>query len=46
MDPTPLCCPSLACPARGQTGHGNLGPHARKDNEPNRPLLSTAGALA
>lgn len=31
MDPTTACCPPLACPARGQTGQGHLGIHARKD---------------
>jgi transposase-like protein/IS1 family transposase len=24
-------CPNLACPARGQTGQGNIGIHSRKD---------------
>ena len=31
MDPTPTFCPRLACPARGQTGQGNIGIHSRKD---------------
>ena len=31
MDPATTCCPRLACPARGQTGQGNLGIHSRKD---------------
>jgi len=31
MDPTMVCCPTHACPARGQTGQGNIGIHARKD---------------
>src|SRR5262245_19048484 len=31
MDPTTVFCPNLACPARGQTGQGNLGLHSRKD---------------
>jgi transposase-like protein/IS1 family transposase len=31
MDPTTTCCPNMACPARGQTGQGNIGIHARKD---------------
>ena len=31
MDPTTTCCPHRACPARGQTGAGNLGSHARKE---------------
>jgi transposase-like protein len=31
MDPTTVFCPNLACPARGQTGKGNIGIHARKE---------------
>ena len=31
MDPTAICCPNLACPARGQRGEGNLRIHSRKD---------------
>ncbi len=31
MDPTTTCCPHRACPARGHTGQGNIGLHARKD---------------
>jgi transposase-like protein/IS1 family transposase len=31
MDPTTTLCPTMACPARGQTGQGNMGIHARKD---------------
>jgi transposase-like protein len=31
MDPTTTFCPHGACPARGQTGRGNLGIHSRKD---------------
>ena len=31
MDPTTTFCPHWACPARGQTGQGNIGIHARKD---------------
>jgi len=31
MDPATTFCPRLACPARGQTGQGNIGIHARKD---------------
>ncbi len=31
MDPTTTCCPNVACPARGQTGQGNIGIHSRKD---------------
>jgi transposase-like protein len=32
MDPPPTCCPTLACPARGQTGKGNIGIHSQKDH--------------
>jgi transposase-like protein len=31
MDPTTTFCPNRACPARGQSGQGNIGIHARKD---------------
>jgi transposase-like protein/IS1 family transposase len=31
MDPTTTFCPNIACPARGQTGQGNIGIHSRKD---------------
>jgi transposase-like protein len=31
MDPTTTFCPHLACPARGQTGQGNIGIHSCKD---------------
>ena len=31
MDPTTTFCPNRACPARGQTGQGNIGIHSRKD---------------
>jgi transposase-like protein/IS1 family transposase len=31
MDPATVFCPNLACPARGQTGEGNLRLHSRKD---------------
>ena len=31
MDPTPTFCPNRACPARGHTGQGTMGLHARKD---------------
>lgn len=31
MDPTTTFCPNLDCPARGQTGQGNIGIHSRKD---------------
>jgi len=31
MDPTTVFCPKLMCPARGQSGQGNLGIHSRKE---------------
>src|SRR6195256_5774942 len=31
MDPTTTFCPNAACPARGQTGQGNIGIHSCKD---------------
>ncbi len=31
MDPTTVCCPTLACPARGHIGQGPSGIHAQKD---------------
>ena len=31
MDPTATCCPNLACPARGQSGQGNMRIHSRQD---------------
>src|SRR5437870_11378398 len=31
MDPTTTFCPNVACPARGQTGRGNIGIHSRKN---------------
>jgi len=31
MDPATTFCPNLACPARGQTGQGNIGIHSRKE---------------
>src|SRR5262245_6740272 len=31
MDPTTVCCPNRHCPARGQTGMGNIGIHAQQD---------------
>jgi transposase-like protein len=30
MAPTTTCCPKRNCPARGQTGRGNIGSHAPK----------------
>ena len=31
MDPALICCPNLACPARGHTGQGNMRIHSRQD---------------
>jgi transposase-like protein len=31
MDPTTVFCPHLACPARGQTGQGNIRIHVQKE---------------
>src|SRR5919201_524674 len=31
MEPTPTFCPKRNCPARGQTGQGNIGIHSRKE---------------
>ena len=31
MDPTTTFCPHVACPARGQSGQGNMGVHSRKE---------------
>lgn len=31
MNPQQLFCPNLECPARGQTGKGNIGNHSGKD---------------
>jgi transposase-like protein len=30
MDPVTRFCPNLACPARGQTGQGNIRSHSCK----------------
>ena len=31
MDPTTVFCPNEPCPARGQTGQGNIGIHSQKE---------------
>jgi len=31
VDPATICCPTLACPARGHTGQGNMRGHSRQD---------------
>lgn len=38
MDPATTFCPNLVCPARGQSGEGNIRLHSRKDQR----LLCTA----
>src|SRR2546427_9805760 len=48
MDPTTTCCPNMACPARGQTGQGNIGIHSCKDKrflctECHKPFSATKG---
>jgi transposase-like protein len=37
MDPATICCPNLACPARGQVGQGTIGIHSR----PHRRFICT-----
>ena len=31
MNPTTVFCPNLTCPARGQTGQGNIRIHSQKE---------------
>ena len=31
LTPTIVCCPTLACPARGHTGQGPMGIHSRQE---------------
>jgi transposase-like protein len=31
MDPTTAFCPHEHCPARGQTGQGNIGIHSQQE---------------
>ena len=38
MAPTTTFCPTLACPARGQTGQGNIGMHSRTERAVPRTL--------
>ena len=33
IDPTTIFCPNGHCPGRGQTGQGNIGIHARKEQQ-------------
>ncbi len=41
MDPTTVFCPNLACPARGQTGQGNIGIHSRWASQADLSLLAS-----
>jgi transposase-like protein len=50
MDPTTTFCPNMACPARGQTGQGNIGIHSRKDRrfictQCRKPFAATYGTV-
>jgi hypothetical protein len=50
MDPTATCCPNEHGPARGQTGRGNIGIHARKEQrfigpEGDTTFSTTTGTL-
>jgi transposase-like protein/IS1 family transposase len=48
MDLAHTFCPNLDCPARGQTGQGNIGMHSRKDHrfickQCRKPFTATKG---
>jgi transposase-like protein len=50
MDPTTTCCPTEHYPARGQTGQGNSGLHARKEqrficHECDKTFSATTGTV-
>src|SRR3989440_7394570 len=50
MDPTTTFCPNRHCPARGQTGRGNIGVHAPKDqrficHECHKTFSATTGTV-
>jgi transposase-like protein len=50
MDPTATFCPNKHCPARGQTGRGNIGIHARKEqrficHECDKTFSATTGTV-
>jgi transposase-like protein/IS1 family transposase len=50
MDPTTTFCPNRHCHARGQTGKGNIGIHARKEqrficHECHKTFSATTGTL-
>src|SRR5438128_11377006 len=50
MDPTTVFCPNRHCPARGQTGMGNIGIHAQKEqrficHECHKTFSATTGTV-
>ena len=50
MNPQEIFCPNIACPARGQTGKGNIGIHSQKDQRYicgvcNETFTTTKGTL-
>jgi transposase-like protein len=50
MDPTATFCPNERCPARGQTGRGNIGIHSRKEqrficHECDKTFSATTGTV-
>src|SRR5262244_745305 len=50
MDPTTVFCPNGHCPARGQTGRGNIGIHSRKEqrficHECDKTFSATTGTV-
>ena len=50
MDPTTTFCPNEHCPARGQTGQGNIGIHSRKEqrficHECDKTFSATTGTV-
>jgi transposase-like protein len=50
MDPTATFCPNEPCPARGQTGRGNIGIHSRKEqrficHECDKTFSATTGTV-
>ena len=50
MDPTTIFCPNKNCPARGQTGQGHIGIHARKEqrclcHECHKTFSATTGTV-
>src|SRR5262245_18769653 len=50
MDPTTTFCPNRNCPARGQTGRGNIGIHSQKEqrficHECHKTFSATTGTV-